>query len=69
MLLKQASQAYDCLCEEQLAVHVVEQMPVACLFEYMALVYPVMMKQDDRAEFVLEPTVAFVENTAIADLE
>lgn len=36
VLLKQASQAYDCLCEEQLAVHVVEQMPVACLFEYMA---------------------------------
>jgi hypothetical protein len=29
----------------------------------------VMKKQDDRADFVLESTVAFVENTAIADPE
>lgn len=36
VLLKQPNQAYDCLGGEQLAVHVVEQMSTACLFEYMA---------------------------------
>ena len=39
LLLKQPSQAYDCLKGEHFAVNVVEWMSVAGLSEYIALVW------------------------------